>query len=215
MDLGLHYWNFSTPGDPQRIADTLAAAAMRFRAPLAVGGSYSAGSLERHRCEPLGGVARVRCASSPNGGSSGSRWRSFLGDDPPVRVAPPHRRHHRRQPEADRQVVRPEYRVEHRVAGVESEHARSCADPSGRRRRWPTSPSRRPRRRRRRPSASGRGTPARPAPRSPSERPPCSGVSSRPQTASLPPPNRRLAIDNASATPPSPALASPSNNRAT
>ncbi len=27
MDLGLHYWNFSTPGDPQRIADTLAAAA--------------------------------------------------------------------------------------------------------------------------------------------------------------------------------------------
>jgi F420-dependent oxidoreductase-like protein len=27
MDLGLHYWNFSTPGDPQRVADTLAAAA--------------------------------------------------------------------------------------------------------------------------------------------------------------------------------------------
>jgi hypothetical protein len=27
MDLGLHYWNFSTPGGPQRIADTLAAAA--------------------------------------------------------------------------------------------------------------------------------------------------------------------------------------------
>ena len=27
MDLGPHYWNFSTPGDPQRIADTLAAAA--------------------------------------------------------------------------------------------------------------------------------------------------------------------------------------------
>ena len=27
MDLGLHYRNFSTPGDPQRIADTLAAAA--------------------------------------------------------------------------------------------------------------------------------------------------------------------------------------------
>ena len=27
MDMGLHYWNFSTPGDPQRIADTLAAAA--------------------------------------------------------------------------------------------------------------------------------------------------------------------------------------------
>ena len=27
MDLGLHYWNFSDPGDPQRIADTLAAAA--------------------------------------------------------------------------------------------------------------------------------------------------------------------------------------------
>jgi alkanesulfonate monooxygenase SsuD/methylene tetrahydromethanopterin reductase-like flavin-dependent oxidoreductase (luciferase family) len=27
MDLGLHYWNFSIPGDPQRIADTLAAAA--------------------------------------------------------------------------------------------------------------------------------------------------------------------------------------------
>ena len=27
MDLGLHYWNFSAPGDPQRIADTLAAAA--------------------------------------------------------------------------------------------------------------------------------------------------------------------------------------------
>jgi hypothetical protein len=28
MDLGLHHWNFSTPGDPQRIADTLAAAAI-------------------------------------------------------------------------------------------------------------------------------------------------------------------------------------------
>jgi hypothetical protein len=27
MDLGLHYWNFSTPADPQRIADTLALAA--------------------------------------------------------------------------------------------------------------------------------------------------------------------------------------------
>jgi alkanesulfonate monooxygenase SsuD/methylene tetrahydromethanopterin reductase-like flavin-dependent oxidoreductase (luciferase family) len=27
MDLGLHYWNFSILGDPQRIADTLAAAA--------------------------------------------------------------------------------------------------------------------------------------------------------------------------------------------
>jgi hypothetical protein len=27
MDLGLHYWNFSAPADPQRIADTLAAAA--------------------------------------------------------------------------------------------------------------------------------------------------------------------------------------------
>ena len=27
MDLGLHYWNFSAPDDPQRIADTLAAAA--------------------------------------------------------------------------------------------------------------------------------------------------------------------------------------------
>jgi alkanesulfonate monooxygenase SsuD/methylene tetrahydromethanopterin reductase-like flavin-dependent oxidoreductase (luciferase family) len=27
MDVGLHYWNFSTPGDPQRIADTLGAAA--------------------------------------------------------------------------------------------------------------------------------------------------------------------------------------------
>jgi F420-dependent oxidoreductase-like protein len=27
MDVGLHYWNFSTPGDPQRIANTLAAAA--------------------------------------------------------------------------------------------------------------------------------------------------------------------------------------------
>lgn len=27
MDLGLHYWNFSTPGDPQRIADTLVTAA--------------------------------------------------------------------------------------------------------------------------------------------------------------------------------------------
>ena len=27
MDLGLHYWNFSAPGDPQRIAGTLAAAA--------------------------------------------------------------------------------------------------------------------------------------------------------------------------------------------
>jgi hypothetical protein len=27
MDLGLHYWSFSAPGDPQRIADTLAAAA--------------------------------------------------------------------------------------------------------------------------------------------------------------------------------------------
>jgi alkanesulfonate monooxygenase SsuD/methylene tetrahydromethanopterin reductase-like flavin-dependent oxidoreductase (luciferase family) len=27
MDLGLHYWNFSAPGDPQRIADTLAATA--------------------------------------------------------------------------------------------------------------------------------------------------------------------------------------------
>ena len=27
MGLGLHYWNFSAPGDPQRIADTLAAAA--------------------------------------------------------------------------------------------------------------------------------------------------------------------------------------------
>jgi hypothetical protein len=27
MDLGLHYWNFSAPGNPQRIADTLAAAA--------------------------------------------------------------------------------------------------------------------------------------------------------------------------------------------
>ena len=26
MDLGLHYWNFSAPGDPQRIADTLVAA---------------------------------------------------------------------------------------------------------------------------------------------------------------------------------------------
>ena len=27
MDLGLHYLNFSTPGDPQWIADTFAAAA--------------------------------------------------------------------------------------------------------------------------------------------------------------------------------------------
>ena len=27
MDLGLRCWNFSAPGDPQRIADTLAAAA--------------------------------------------------------------------------------------------------------------------------------------------------------------------------------------------
>jgi hypothetical protein len=27
MGLGLHYWNFSAPGDPQRIADTLAATA--------------------------------------------------------------------------------------------------------------------------------------------------------------------------------------------
>jgi hypothetical protein len=27
MDLGLHYRNFSAPGNPQRIADTLAAAA--------------------------------------------------------------------------------------------------------------------------------------------------------------------------------------------
>ena len=27
MDLGLHYWNFSAPGNTQRIADTLAAAA--------------------------------------------------------------------------------------------------------------------------------------------------------------------------------------------
>jgi F420-dependent oxidoreductase-like protein len=27
MDVGLHYWNFSTPGDPERIAETLAAAA--------------------------------------------------------------------------------------------------------------------------------------------------------------------------------------------
>jgi hypothetical protein len=27
MDLGLHYCNFSAPGNPQRIADTLAAAA--------------------------------------------------------------------------------------------------------------------------------------------------------------------------------------------
>jgi hypothetical protein len=27
MDLGLHYWTFSTPGDPQRIPETLAAAA--------------------------------------------------------------------------------------------------------------------------------------------------------------------------------------------
>ena len=27
MDLGLHYWNFSTPEDPARIAKTLAAAA--------------------------------------------------------------------------------------------------------------------------------------------------------------------------------------------
>jgi alkanesulfonate monooxygenase SsuD/methylene tetrahydromethanopterin reductase-like flavin-dependent oxidoreductase (luciferase family) len=27
MGLGLHYWNFTAPGDPQRIADTLAAAA--------------------------------------------------------------------------------------------------------------------------------------------------------------------------------------------
>ena len=27
MDLGLHYWNFSTPDDPQRIAETLAVAA--------------------------------------------------------------------------------------------------------------------------------------------------------------------------------------------
>ena len=27
MDLGLHYWNFSTPAGPQRIAETLAAAA--------------------------------------------------------------------------------------------------------------------------------------------------------------------------------------------
>ncbi len=27
MDLGLHYWNFSAPGNSQRIADTLAAAA--------------------------------------------------------------------------------------------------------------------------------------------------------------------------------------------
>jgi alkanesulfonate monooxygenase SsuD/methylene tetrahydromethanopterin reductase-like flavin-dependent oxidoreductase (luciferase family) len=27
MDLGLHYWNFSAPGNPERIADTLAAAA--------------------------------------------------------------------------------------------------------------------------------------------------------------------------------------------
>jgi alkanesulfonate monooxygenase SsuD/methylene tetrahydromethanopterin reductase-like flavin-dependent oxidoreductase (luciferase family) len=25
--MGIHYWNFSAPGDPQRIADTLAAAA--------------------------------------------------------------------------------------------------------------------------------------------------------------------------------------------
>ena len=25
MDLGLHYWNFSVAGNPQRIADTLAA----------------------------------------------------------------------------------------------------------------------------------------------------------------------------------------------
>ena len=31
MDMGLHYWNFSTPGDPQRIADTLAAAAKTAR----------------------------------------------------------------------------------------------------------------------------------------------------------------------------------------
>jgi alkanesulfonate monooxygenase SsuD/methylene tetrahydromethanopterin reductase-like flavin-dependent oxidoreductase (luciferase family) len=27
MGLGLHYWNFSAPGDPQRIAATFAAAA--------------------------------------------------------------------------------------------------------------------------------------------------------------------------------------------
>jgi alkanesulfonate monooxygenase SsuD/methylene tetrahydromethanopterin reductase-like flavin-dependent oxidoreductase (luciferase family) len=27
MDLGLHFWNFSTPAGPQRIADTLAATA--------------------------------------------------------------------------------------------------------------------------------------------------------------------------------------------
>jgi alkanesulfonate monooxygenase SsuD/methylene tetrahydromethanopterin reductase-like flavin-dependent oxidoreductase (luciferase family) len=27
MGLGLHYWNFTAPDDPQRIADTLAAAA--------------------------------------------------------------------------------------------------------------------------------------------------------------------------------------------
>ena len=27
MDLGLHYWNFSAPGNPQRIAHTRAAAA--------------------------------------------------------------------------------------------------------------------------------------------------------------------------------------------
>ena len=27
MDLGLHYWNFSTPEDPGRIAETLAVAA--------------------------------------------------------------------------------------------------------------------------------------------------------------------------------------------
>jgi alkanesulfonate monooxygenase SsuD/methylene tetrahydromethanopterin reductase-like flavin-dependent oxidoreductase (luciferase family) len=28
MDLSLHYWNFSTPANPERIAGTLAAAAL-------------------------------------------------------------------------------------------------------------------------------------------------------------------------------------------
>jgi len=35
MGLGLHYWTFSAPGDPQRIADTLAAAAKPYLAALA------------------------------------------------------------------------------------------------------------------------------------------------------------------------------------
>jgi hypothetical protein len=34
MDLGLHHWNFSTPGDPQRIANTLAAAAKTAEGPV-------------------------------------------------------------------------------------------------------------------------------------------------------------------------------------